>query len=86
MAKVMELIEQERIKSGMSAERFANLVGVTSTTYSRQNNGRQSLGIDSLQLYAQYAYKAKNVDLLRALGAYALGLEPEEIIVKPSKL
>lgn len=85
MAHVMELIEQERVKRGLSAERFANAVGVTSTTYSRQNNGRQALGIDSLQLYAQYARKVGNNDLLRALGAYALGLEPDEIIVNPSK-
>ena len=85
MEVVMELIEQERQKSGMSAERFANQVGVTSTTYSRQSNGRQALGIDSIRAYAKYARKIGNVEILRALGAYALCLESDEIIIHPSK-
>lgn len=85
MAQVMELIERERAKTGLSAERFANAVGVTSTTYSRQSNGRQGLGIDSVQAYARYARKVGNFDMLRVLGAYALGLEPDEINISPSK-
>jgi transcriptional regulator with XRE-family HTH domain len=84
MAAVMELIERERLKSGISAEKFANEIGVTSTTYSRQSNGRQALGIDSIQAYARYARKVGNVDILRALGAYVLGLNPDEIIINPS--
>lgn len=85
MAQVMDLIERERIKTGLSAEKFANVVGVTSTTYSRQSNGRQGLGIDSVQAYARYARKVGNVEMLRALGAYALSLEPGEINISPSK-
>jgi transcriptional regulator with XRE-family HTH domain len=85
MADVMALIEQERARAGMSAEKFANRVGVTVTTYSRQNNNKQALGIDTLQRYAKYAKEVGNVDLLRALGAYALCLDPDEIIVNPSK-
>lgn len=83
MAQVMELIEQERQKSGLSAERFANLIGVTSTTYSRQSNGRQALGIDSIQAYAKYARQVGNRRILQALAAFALGLEADEIQVNP---
>lgn len=84
MAQVMELIEREREKTGLSAERFANEVGVTSTTYSRQKNGRQVLGIETLHLYAAYFRKVGNTDLLRAMAAYAVGLEPDEIKIEPS--
>lgn len=84
MTQVMELIERERVKSGLSAEKFANEAGLTSTTYSRQRNGRQTLGIDSLQSYARWARKTGNLELLKILGAYALALEPDDIIIKPS--
>jgi transcriptional regulator with XRE-family HTH domain len=84
MAEVMELIEQEREKSGLSAERFANQIGVTTTTYSRQSRGKQGLGIDSIQLYAKYFRKVGNTDLVRALAAYAVCLEPDEIKINPS--
>ena len=85
MAEVMALIEQEREKSGLSAERFANVVGITSTTYSRQNNNRQSLGIESLRLYAKYFKRVGNLEMLRNLGAYALELTPDEIMINPSR-
>lgn len=82
MAQVMKLIEQERIGRGLSAEKFANLVGVTTTTYSRQSRGKQGLGMDSFQAYAEYARKVGNIKLLRALGAYALKVEPDDIEIK----
>jgi transcriptional regulator with XRE-family HTH domain len=85
MAQVMELIEQEREKQGISAEKFANMIGVTTTTYSRQSRGKQGLGMDSFQAYAQYAHKVGNFTLLRALGAYALKLDPEQITINPSE-
>lgn len=85
MTQVMELIEQERAKQGISAEKFANLVGVTTTTYSRQSRGKQGLGMDSFQAYAEYARKVGNITLLRALGAYALKLDPKEITINPSE-
>ena len=81
MSEVMELIEREREKTGLSAEKFANQAGLTVTTYSRQRNGKQALGIDSLQLYAKWARANGNIDLLRILGAYALGLEPDQITI-----
>ena len=85
MTDVMALIERERIKQKLSAEKFANIVGVTSTTYSRQSNGRQGLGIESVQAYARYAQQAGNLEILQALGAYALGLTPEEININQAK-
>lgn len=84
MAQVMELIERERQKTGLSAERFANKIGVTSTTYSRQRNGRQVLGLESLQLYAKYFRKVGNNELLKAMAAYAVCLEPDQINIDPS--
>lgn len=85
MAEVMTLIETERLKRGLSAERFANEVGITSTTYSRQKNGTQHLGIDTLQRYAQYAKRVGNIEVLRALAAFAIGLDPEQISIESSK-
>ena len=85
MAEMMGLIEQERKKLGISAEKFANLVGITSTTYSRQSRQQQRLGLETLQAYAMYARRTRNLPLLRALGAYALGLDPEEITINPSE-
>lgn len=85
MADVMELIQAERKRLDISAEKFANMVGVTSTTFSRQINSRQGLGIESLHAYAKYAKQTGNVTLLRALGAYALAMELDEIIINPSK-
>lgn len=84
MAEVMELIEREREKTGLSAERFANTIGVTTTTYSRQSRGKQGLGLESVQAYAKYFRKVGNTELLRALGAYALCLNPDEIEIEPS--
>lgn len=85
MARVMELMEQERVERGLSAERFANLIGITTTTYSRQRRGKQELGMETFQAYAKFARKAGNVTLLRALGAFALHLEPDEITINPSE-
>lgn len=85
MAQVMELIEQEQKASGLTAEKFAVTVGVTSTTLSRQRNKRQGLGIESVQAYAKYARRVGNITLLRALGAYALDLNFNEIIINPSE-
>jgi transcriptional regulator with XRE-family HTH domain len=85
MAQVMELIDQERKRVKLSAEKFAHMVGVTTTTYSRQNNGKQGLGLDSLQAYARYARSVNNTTLLEALGAYALEIEPDQIKIKPKK-
>lgn len=81
MEQLMELIEQEKNRSGLSAEKFANLVGVTSTTFSRQTNIKQDMEIKSVRAYARYAKQVRNSTLLQALGAYALGLEPDEISV-----
>lgn len=83
MSEVMALIEQEREKRKISAEKFAIEIGVTSTTYSRHTNNRQKLGIDALQAYAKFARKIGNVDILRALGSYALCVDPDEIIIDP---
>lgn len=85
MARVMELIEQERIERNMSAEKFANMIGVTTTTYSRQRRGKQELGMETFQAYAKFARKVGNITLLRALGAFALHLNPDEIIINPSE-
>ena len=81
MSDVMMLIEKERKSRNISAEKFAHELGLTSTTYSRQTNGRQGLGLDALQAYARYARKVNNGEILRALGAYALCLNPEEITI-----
>lgn len=84
MAQVMELIEQERKKADLSAEKFAVAIGITSTTYSRQVNLKQKLGLDSIQAYARYARKIGNTDLLEALGAYILEIDPGQININPS--
>jgi transcriptional regulator with XRE-family HTH domain len=85
MAAVMELIEQERVRLDVSSEKFANDIGLTASTYSRQNRGKQKLGLDALQAYARFARKVNNTALLQALGAYALELEPEEVNIKVKK-
>lgn len=77
----MDLIEQERGKRGLSAEKFANLVGVTSTTFSRQSNKKQDMELKSVRAYARYARQVRNFSLLRALSAYALDLDPDNISV-----
>ena len=85
MEDLMVLIEQERTERGISAEKFANLIGVTTTTYSRQRRGKQELGMETFQAYARFARETRNLVLLRALGAFSLGLEPGEITINPSK-
>ena len=84
MAQVMELLEQERKRRDMSAEKFANLIGMTAATYSRQHTGKHNLGMDSFRRYAAYAREAGNLELLKALGAFALGVEPEHLTIKVS--
>ena len=81
MAEVMQLIETERKRLGISAEKFANAAGVTSTTYSRQKNGRQALGIDAVRAYARYARETGNQTILKALAAFALCLDPDDITI-----
>ena len=85
MAEVMALIDQERIKMNMSAEKFATDIGVTSTTYSRQKNGRQNLGFEAIRAYARFAKKVGSTDILRALSAYTLEMNPEQITINPSE-
>lgn len=84
MSEIMALIKQAQDRSGLTDEKFAHAVGLTSTTYSRQNNSRQNLGLETLRLYAKYARLAGDAELLNALGAYALGMEPDEVTIKPS--
>ncbi len=82
MTEMMSLIEQERLKTPMSSEMFAHRVGMTSTTYSRQKNGRQAIGLDSIQAYARYFRETGNVEILKALMAYVFSLEPDQISIK----
>ena len=69
----------------MSAEKFVSGIGVTSTTYSRQKNGRQALGFDTIRAYARFAKKAGRTDILQALSAYILEINPEQITINPSE-
>lgn len=85
MAEVMDLIERIRVRNRVSKEFFAHQVGITAATYSRQINGRHGLGLDSIQAYAKYAHATKNIELLRVLAAYALAMEPDQIVINPSK-
>lgn len=85
MAEVMGLIDQERVKHGMSAEKFANKYGITAKTYSRQRHDKQMLGLDTIRAYAKFAREVGSTDILRALGAYTLEIEPEQITINPSK-
>lgn len=85
MSDVMALIDQERIKMNISAEKFATNIGVTSTTYSRQKNGRQALGFEAIRAYARFAKKVGSTDILRALSAYTLEIDLDQITINPSK-
>lgn len=85
MSDVMALIDQERIKMNLSAEKFATSVGVTSTTYSRQKNSRQALGLDAIRAYARFAKTVGSTDILRALSAYTLEMNPDQITINPSE-
>lgn len=86
MAAVMDLIEKTRKEQSLSKEFFAHTVGITSATYSRQLNGHHALGLDSIKAYAQYAKDTGNTELLKALAAYALTMDPDQITIKkPSK-
>lgn len=85
MADVMVLIDRERVKMNLSGEKFANRYGITSKTYSRQKNGHQALGFEAIRAYARFAREVGSADILRALGAYTLEIDPEQIIINPSK-
>lgn len=82
MDQLIKLIDETRDAQGLSREKFANSVGITLSTYSRQRNGKAAIGIESVQLYAQYAIAHGHTDILQALGAYALGVPANKIKVE----
>lgn len=85
MAELMILIDSDRQKTGISQEKLAREAGLPLATYSRHKAGIQGLSLSSLRAYANYAKARNKVDILVALGAYALGLEDGEISINPSK-
>lgn len=84
MATLMDLIEIDRKKEGLSQEALAREAGLPIATYSRHKSGAQNLSLSSIQAYANYAKKRNKVDILAALGAYVLGVNIEEISISPS--
>lgn len=81
MAGVMALIDQERERLDISHEKFAHQLGMSVTTYSRQKNGKQTLGLDTLKSYIRWAKQSGNTDILRAISAYVLDISPDDITI-----
>ena len=81
MPVVIMALEQLRQKTGLSDERFAARAGVSVSTYSRQKNGKQVLGGETLRAYARIAKQENDAELLATLAAFAVGLEPEQVQV-----
>jgi len=77
MAELMELIRKRQ--GDMSIEEFANKMGARTATLSRQYNGERQLGIDTLRRYATYFRMQGDEEMLRALAAYALGFEIDNV-------
>lgn len=84
MANLMTLIEDDRKANKITQETLAREAGIPIATYSRHKAGTQALSLSSVQAYASYAQKRKKVELLAALGAFALGLNVEDISIKSS--
>lgn len=82
MGQLMQLIDETRDAKGLSKERFANNVGITLATYSRQMSGKTAVGIESIHLYAQYAKTHGHKGMLQALGAYALSVPMNKIKIE----
>jgi transcriptional regulator with XRE-family HTH domain len=82
MSDIIKLLDKEREAAGMTAEQFAVMMGVPSTSYSRQKHGKQHPNIKTIQNYATFARERGNIALLRELGAYVLNLAPDAITIK----
>lgn len=74
MAELMNVIDGVRKHYSLTQEKFAGRVGLTLNTYSRQKRGALRVGLDSVRLYATFAFQNNETEMLQALSEYALGI------------
>ena len=82
MSVVMTALEDLRKRLDISDEKFAARAGVSVSTYSRQKNGKQVLGGETLRAYANIAMQENDAELLKLMAAFAIGLEPDQVDVR----
>lgn len=80
--QLMNIIDNVRLEHDLSQEAFANRIGITTNTYSRQKLGKKSVRLDSLRLYAKFAIEQSESEMLKAIGEYALGVSIRTIKVE----
>ncbi len=78
MAHVVAIIKSRQENSGMSVERYANSMGITTgALYNYFNQNRSEISTSSLQKMGRFFAHQGDDEVLTALASYALGVDVE---------
>lgn len=76
MADLMRLV---KIRQGtLSNEKYAAQIGLTGSTLWRYHNGQSRVDLDATQKLAVYFANTNDIEMLGALVAYAIGIDPDK--------
>jgi predicted DNA-binding transcriptional regulator YafY len=73
MSDLVKMIQSRQ--GDMSIEEYANKMGFRGATLFRYYNNERAVGLNVVRKMAEYYRRQNDIEMLRALGSYALGFE-----------
>lgn len=80
MAELMQLIKERQGET--PNEVYANLMGIRGNTLHRYHIKDREIGLEALRKLFNFYRQQGDVEMLKALGAYAFKVQPDQLEIK----